>query len=405
VTLSLKDVVDVAGLPTTHSSKLLRDSRADHDDPIVGRFREAGFIVVGKTNLPEFCTTMTDSELNGTCRNPWDPDRTAGGSSGGAAAALSAGLCAVSHGTDGAGSVRCPASFCGLVGLKQTRGLVSFGPETGNPYYGTTVDGVLTRSVRDAAALLEVLVAGRDSGMASSGRSPLASKDAVGEDPGPLRIAVSTQAPFGQTEAQCADAAIDVGTLLETLGHHIESATPEWGDMIAVSAFPMEVPGAAALVSPDQLEDVEPRNRPMIERLMQLTVVEHARAMEEVRATASRFLKFGRPTTCSSHRRSAWCRPRSAGRPGTSLPRSMSTPSCTSRTSHSRSTFSGNRRSAFPSRGATRGFPSACNWQVVASTKHSCCGSRTNSRSHAHGPSFAHRGSREPPSPSGQGAV
>ena len=104
---------------------------------------------------------MTDSELNGTCRNPWDPTLTPGGSSGGAAAALAAGLCAVSHGTDGAGSVRNPASFCGLVGLKPTRGLSSSGPETGNAYYGTTVDGVLTRSVRDAAAMLDVLVGPR----------------------------------------------------------------------------------------------------------------------------------------------------------------------------------------------------------------------------------------------------
>ena len=99
---------------------------------------------------------MTDSELNGTCRNPWDTDRTPGGSSGGAAAALSAALCAVSHGTDGAGSVRSPASFCGLVGVKLTRGLVDFGPELGNPYYGTSGDGVLTRSVRDAAGMLGV---------------------------------------------------------------------------------------------------------------------------------------------------------------------------------------------------------------------------------------------------------
>ena len=195
VTISIKDVVDVAGLPTTHSSKVLADNTTTTDDPVVGRFRDAGFVIVGKTNVPEFCSSMTDSELHGTGRNPWDTSRTPGGSSGGAAAALSAGLCAASHGTDGAGSVRSPASFCGLVGLKPTRGVVSFGPELDRPTYGTTVDGVLTRSVRDAAALLDVLAA------------PLvrrAATDAIGVEPGPLRIAVTTQPPMGATDDQCA---------------------------------------------------------------------------------------------------------------------------------------------------------------------------------------------------------
>ena len=90
--------------------------------PLVRRFRQAGLIVLGKTNVPEFCTSMTTSALNGICRNPWDLDRTPGGSSGGAAAALAAGLCSVSHGTDGAGSVRIPAAFYGLVGLSRTSG-------------------------------------------------------------------------------------------------------------------------------------------------------------------------------------------------------------------------------------------------------------------------------------------
>ncbi len=131
VTLSVKDVTDVAGLPTTHSCKALVDNVAAADDPVVHRFRHAGFVVLGKTNVPEFCTTMTSSELNGICRNPWDRDRTPGGSSGGAAAALSAGLCAVSHGTDGAGSVRSPASFCGVVGVKPTRDTRRSDPITG----------------------------------------------------------------------------------------------------------------------------------------------------------------------------------------------------------------------------------------------------------------------------------
>ncbi len=162
VPISIKDVIDAAGLPTTHSSKVLADHMATADDPLVERLRHAGFVVLGKSNVPEFCTSMTSSELNGICRNPWDTDRTPGGSSGGAAAGLAAALCAVAHGTDGAGSVRVPASFCGLVGVKPTRGLVGFGPERGNAYYQTSVDGILSHSVRDAAGLLDVYVGMHD---------------------------------------------------------------------------------------------------------------------------------------------------------------------------------------------------------------------------------------------------
>jgi amidase len=292
VTLSIKDVVDVAGLPTTHSSKVLAGSVASEDDPVVTRFRDAGFVILGKTNVPEFCSSMTDSELNGTCRNPWDTERTPGGSSGGAAAALAAALCAASHGTDGAGSVRSPSSFCGLVGLKPTRGLTAFGPEVGTPTYGTTVDGVLTRSVRDAAGMLDALVGSRDPRDAWSPRMPRRYVDEVADAPGPLRIAVSTRAPFGEVVPQCADAARTAAELLAKLGHDVEDATPNWDVMLAVSAFPMEAPGPAALVPLDRLGDIEPRNRPLVERLRELTVVDHTAAVHDVRAAAATFLEF-----------------------------------------------------------------------------------------------------------------
>jgi amidase len=263
---------------------VLAENIATSDDPVVGRFRDAGVVIFGKTNVPEFCSSMTDSELHGTCRNPWDTARTPGGSSGGAAAALSAALCAVSHGTDGAGSVRSPASFCGLVGLKPTRGVVSFGPDLDRPTYGTTVDGVLTRSVRDAAALLDVLAAPR--------RARRSAADEIGAEPGSLRIAVTTQAPMGKTDDQCAEAALEAAELLAALGHRVEPATPPWDVMLAVSAFPMDAPGPAALVRADQLAYVEPRNRPMIEWLGQLTVLEHTQQVQAVRAAALAFLEF-----------------------------------------------------------------------------------------------------------------
>ena len=269
VTLSVKDVIDVRGLPTTHSSKVLVDHVATGDDPMVGRFRDAGFVILGKTNVPEFCSSMTDSELNGTCRNPWDTDRTPGGSSGGAAAALSAALCAASHGTDGAGSVRSPASFCGLVGTKFTRGVVDFGPELGNPYYGTSGHGVLTRSVRDAAALTGVFTEG-----------PAVTLDA----PPSLRIAVTTEPPYGTVTEECAAPALHAAEILRGLGHTVATAAPAWDVMLAVATFPMEVPGAAALVPADRIGDVEPRNRPLVERLRSLTVLEHNEGVRDVRA-------------------------------------------------------------------------------------------------------------------------
>ncbi len=191
VPMSVKDVIDVAGLATTHSSKALERNVSRIDDPLVQRFRQAGLVVLGKTNVPEFCTSMTDSELNGICRNPWDLDRTPGGSSGGAAAALAAGLCSLSHGTDGAGSVRIPAAFCGLVGVKPTRGLISYGPESGPAYFGTSGPGVLTHSVRDAAAMLDVMVG---TGHSAPAWSPGATHSYGAESmhhPEGLRIAVS----------------------------------------------------------------------------------------------------------------------------------------------------------------------------------------------------------------------
>ena len=292
VAVSVKDVIDVAGLVTTHSSKALVGNVKSEDDPLVGRFRDAGLVILGKTNVPEFCTSMTTSELNGICRNPWDLDRTPGGSSGGAAAALAAGLCSVSHGTDGAGSVRVPAAFCGLVGLKPTRGLISFGPEIGPSYFGTSVPGVLTRSVRDAAAMLDVMTgtvrsapAGSPIVIDSFGTEPI-------RPPESLRIAVSSTAPFGAVESESAEAAVSVGLVLEGLGHHVEAATPEWGVILQAAFGPMDVPGPAGLVGPADYDLVEPRNRPMIERLAALTVAEHSQWVQLTRQCSLKFLTF-----------------------------------------------------------------------------------------------------------------
>ena len=292
VTISMKDVIDVAGLPTTESCKALADHVAAADAPLVQRLRDAGFIVLGKTNVPEFCSSMTTSDLNGICRNPWDPERTPAGSSGGAAAALAGGLCAVAHGTDGAGSVRVPASFCGLVGVKPTRGFVSFGPERGNPYYVTSVDGILSRTTRDAAALLDVFAGVYDGDASGPGRATTRCGTAWQEEPGPLRIAVTTTPPMGETEPACAKATTAVADLLSSLGHQVEERTPDWNAILVAALGPMNVPGPAGAVSLDQLDLVEPRHRPLVERGASYTVVEHAQWVELCRAPSLDFLRF-----------------------------------------------------------------------------------------------------------------
>lgn len=290
VTITIKDVLDVTGLPTTHSCKVLADNIAIEDSPQVARLRDAGFIVLGKTNVPEFCTSMTSSELNGTCRNPWDLDRTPAGSSGGAAAALAAGLCAVAHGTDGAGSVRVPAAYCGLVGTKPTRGRIAFGPELGHAYYGTSVDGILSRSVRDAATALDVLEGWHD------GRPALSRPfEAFGDglcEPKPLRIAVTTESPFGEVHDEPAQAARATADLLESLGHHVTERTPHWSIILEAAFGPMSAPGPGLLVAAEDVDRVEPRNRWLVEASHRLTVVEHARYAELVRARSREFLQF-----------------------------------------------------------------------------------------------------------------
>jgi amidase len=290
VALSVKDVEHTTGLPTTHSCGLLADHVAESDGPVVRRFREGGFALLGKTNVPEFCSDMTTSRLNGVCRNPWDLNRTPGGSSGGAAAALASGMCAISHGTDGAGSVRGPAAFCGLVGLKPSRGLVAFGPEEGPAYFGTTVPGILSRSVRDAAGALDVLAPDQS----WTPRRTRAFAAEIDDDPAPLRVAVCTTPPIGVAEPDCVKATEDAGRLLESLGHHVETATPQWDVILGASLGPMEVPGAAALVAVDALDQLEPRNRPMVQGLAELTVLDHYRWVELVRVASRTFLEFWR---------------------------------------------------------------------------------------------------------------
>jgi amidase len=157
VPMLVKDLTETAGLRTTFSSRAFADYVPQVDAAVVRRMKNAGFVVLGKSNTPEFgITAVTESDLNGACRNPWDTSRTPGGSSGGAAAAVAAGVLPLAHGSDGGGSVRIPAACCGLFGLKPSRGRVSPAPFVSGSLE-LSQPGPLSVSVRDAAAFLDVI--------------------------------------------------------------------------------------------------------------------------------------------------------------------------------------------------------------------------------------------------------
>ena len=237
VPIALKDLDTTAGIRTTFSSKAFADNVPDFDLAHVARTRAAGFVVLGKTNTPEFGTTaFTDSPLNGPCRTPWDLGRNAGGSSGGAGAAVAAGLVGIAQGSDGGGSIRIPASCCGLFGLKPSRGRVSNAPFVPGIGLGTTAP--VARTVLDAASYLDV-VSGYEWGdpfPAPPPERPFAAE--VGVDPGPLRIAVTTDPPIDtEVDADCIAAVRDAADLLAGLGHHVEDRAPDWGGQDLMDDF------------------------------------------------------------------------------------------------------------------------------------------------------------------------
>ncbi|MGD0642821.1 MAG: amidase, partial [Roseiarcus sp.] len=225
----LKDLMaSVAGAPMSEGNRRLAHVARDYDAEIVKRYRKAGLVFVGKTNVPEFgLAPITESEALGPCRNPWDLTRTPGGSSGGSAAAVAARLAPMAHGTDGGGSIRIPASCCGLVGLKPTRGRTPLGPVAGEAWRGYSAGHALTRSVRDSAALLDA-TQGADVGAPYEIKPPARPYlDEVGAAPGKLRIAYTT-APFfaPSIHPDCVKGVEATVALLETLGHEVVEAAP-----------------------------------------------------------------------------------------------------------------------------------------------------------------------------------
>ncbi len=229
VPIAIKNNRPVSGLRLTYGCPLLKDFTADYDHNVTRRLRDAGFVVVGSTTLPEYgILPTTETRLFGPTRNPWDVQRSPGGSSGGAAAAVAAGMVPVAHGNDGGGSIRIPAACCGLVGLKPQRGRISAAPELGESLLG--IDGVLSRTVADTAAILDVL-AGYEVGDASWAPPPARSfAAAAAAVPERLRIALTTLPPLAEAavDPQCARAVQDAAGLLRELGHDVQEVDPPW---------------------------------------------------------------------------------------------------------------------------------------------------------------------------------
>jgi amidase len=232
----LKDLgATFAGMPLGEGSRACAGRIADHDTALALRHRAAGLIVLGKTNTPEFGNhSTTEPESAGPTRNPWDPERTTGGSSGGSAAAVASGMVPVAHGNDGAGSLRIPASCCGVVGLKPTRGRNSWAP-AGDGMSGLAVEHALSRSVRDSAALLDA-TAGRVPGDPYAAPPPARPYLAdVGAGPGRLRIAWTARPPVaGAIHPECVAAARSTAERLASLGHHVEEAAPEFDGEVLI---------------------------------------------------------------------------------------------------------------------------------------------------------------------------
>jgi amidase len=298
VPMALKDAVaHSAGDPYHVGMRFLRDLEwTEPDDAeIVRRFRRAGLVIVGKTNTPELAMSdTTEPEAYGPTRNPWDTAHSPGGSSGGSAAAVASGMVPVGHGNDMGGSIRLPASACGLVGLKPTRARSTLAPKFGEFWGPTTHEGVLTRTVRDTAAMLDV-IAGPAPGDPYAAPPPARAYTAeVGADPGRLRVGLRSDLPNrgGAPHSECTAAVARAGALLESLGHDVDSTWPDAIDEPlheALVLYPVflarELERWSELAGrPIREEDVEPNTWMMGEIGRAATATQYLAALERAQA-------------------------------------------------------------------------------------------------------------------------
>ena len=306
VPFALKDLsVYLAGTITSGGSRIWKNNLATFDSTLVSRYKQAGLVIFGKTNSPEFgLTVTTESALFGPTRSPWNPERTTGGSSGGSAVLVASRIIPMAHGSDGGGSIRIPASCCGVFGFKPTRGRIPLGPSTFEGWNGCSHHHALTLSVRDSAALLDA-TGGQELG------SPFFSPkpehpflEEMGRDPGSLRIALVTASSSGApVDPECQKAAHDAGKLCESLGHKVDEAALPINNEVLRGAFftVLQVSlartlddSASILGRPVSHDDVETSTWAMGQAAQNISSVAYSRAiatLHQIGLTMARFLQ------------------------------------------------------------------------------------------------------------------
>lgn len=295
VPLPIKDLNRVQGWPTTFGSRATKELPEAEDDLVVERFRRAGFVLMGKTTTPEFGTiSMTESERLGATRNPWNPEHTPGGSSGGAGAAVASGMAPIAHASDGGGSIRIPASCNGLVGLKASRNRI-----TGNVENMTaaSTSGVVCRTIADAAATLDVL-SELDTGAWNVAPPPARPFSAEpSEAPGALRIVATSSNALGvEVAPECVAAVEATAELLSELGHHVEMREPEWPDPAEfLLGFLTVWATIAAGIDDVDPERMEPHNKANWDQAMATPSIDFSRAEMMLQRESRAFTaQFGR---------------------------------------------------------------------------------------------------------------
>ncbi|HEX4430485.1 MAG TPA: amidase family protein [Frankiaceae bacterium] len=300
----VKDLgVEVAGLPATRGSRLFADVIAAQDSPLVARYRKAGLVLLGTTNTPEFGkNASTEPLLHGPTRNPWRTTHSAGGSSGGSAAAVASGMVPVAHGNDGGGSIRIPSSMCGLFGFKPSRGRVP-GASIGDGFaYPLSVQHVLTTTVRDSAALLDAVCAPMPGEPYNAPPASISYAADVNTSPGSLRVALCTSNPSGHpTASACAAAAEAAAKLCESLGHHVSEAAPAY-DAAAAGQASAAVMSAVSLAAIRRRlaelgreladDDLEPFTRFLYDRSTSMTADQYVEALRTVDLTGRAMTPF-----------------------------------------------------------------------------------------------------------------
>ncbi len=299
----IKDLAYVKGTRCTYGSRLWRDFVPDHDADIVTRYRNAGLVIFGKTNTPEVgLAATTEGVFLGACHNPWDLTRTTGGSSGGAAAAVAAGIVPCAHATDGGGSIRIPASCCGLVGLKPTRGRTPLGPDVGEGWGSMSSGHVVSRSVRDSAALLDV---SHGPGLGDPYHAPWFDGSYLKEhtnDPGKLRIAIDMRpVNDGKVHESCIKGVMNIAKQCEALGHHVTETSFEYdrqtlgmstGALVMANVRNNVLSRAAELGVTPSSDNLEAQTLRAVEYGHQVNGETYARAINFIHATTRKIEKF-----------------------------------------------------------------------------------------------------------------